>query len=162
VYQMFLASGVPITRIGYEYKLLDFMQLTGQNIRPSRVVDKLRLAPDFVIRTRRDDLELVEVKYCQQGRFHEKEAERLPLLEELWAPTIVLVSYNLTYEVPHFLVMRPPYELDEKRNPKVRRLITEEEDWGVSEQAIKRCSELVPVFAAFMSEDQRRKNRKRG
>jgi hypothetical protein len=144
VEQMFVVSGRRIHRFGFEWKLPVLNPLQQESLtKRDEVLDKLRNTPDFIVERNDGKVELVEVKYRQQGRFSIQDEPKLERLQEMWSPTLILVSYN----------RNPKYKLDPQRNPLEASDIMAQKEWGISSEVYEACVGLLHIYQRFIPEN---------
>ncbi|MDP3696438.1 MAG: hypothetical protein Q8R55_00210 [Candidatus Taylorbacteria bacterium] len=157
VEQMFIRSRRRIHRYGFEWRLSVLAQIKRNERRDQDpILAKLGKTPDFVIEDLEGRLELLEVKYRQQGQFTTDDLPKLAVLAKTWSPTLVLVSYNPTprFKVDRFRVVHAPYDQVSvtDRNPRDPQTIMQQ-NWGIDPHVYEECCELCELFGHFLKDE---------
>ncbi|KKS52803.1 MAG: hypothetical protein UV19_C0016G0006 [Parcubacteria group bacterium GW2011_GWA2_42_28] len=139
--EMMKASGNIVYRFGYEAIVQNMTQLAEKFDRYSKVGEKIRSIPDFIVLDKKGEPLLVEVKFRYRPEAHKGDFERFNNIQKEWGATLVLVN---CWEQPYFRMAKPPY-FGSKRQLQLKPL-TSASEWNIKEGVYREYESLVHKY----------------
>jgi len=136
--EMMKASGNIVYRFGYEAIVQNLTQLTEKFDRYSKVGEKIRSIPDFIVLDKKGEPLLVEVKFRYRPEDQKGDFERFNKIQKEWGATLVLIN---CWEQPYFRMAKPPY-FDGKRRLQLKPLMSASE-WDIKDEVYDEYEALV-------------------
>jgi len=128
-----------VYRFGYEAIVQNLTQLEEKFDRYSKVGERIRAIPDFIVIDRRGNPEFVEVKFRWDGRLDSnRDKQRLANLLKYWEAKFIVVNCS---EQPYFRISDPPYM--GKNGNFVWKPLVDEAGWKIDPKIYREYEELV-------------------